>query len=268
MRAENGTLRSMQARNAHIYPQSTAGSQQLYDAFISYSHAADGRLAPKLQTALERYAVPWYRRPILHIFRDETNLSATPHAWPTIEINLDRARFLILMASPEAAASKWVRKEVEHWLATKSAETLLIVLTAGTIVWDDARGDFDWTRTTALPDVLKCQFQDEPLHVDLRNWGKTPNELSLRNDYFADQVLRLAAPLYGKPMDELSVQAVREIKRQIRHARVAAGIIAAFAIAAAWQWHAAVQERRVAEAQRSDAQATSKFIEASRLMAE
>jgi hypothetical protein len=82
----------------HVSGQSGSGVVGFlpYDAFISYSHAADGQLAPRLQTALERYAVPWYRRPILRIFRDETNLSATPHAWPTIEMNLDRARFLIL----------------------------------------------------------------------------------------------------------------------------------------------------------------------------
>ena len=260
------TTACRQARSAHSQPQSTAGSEQLYDAFISYSHAADGRLAPRLQTALERYAVPWYRRPILHIFRDETNLSATPHAWPTIELNLDRARFLILMASPEAAASKWVRKEVEHWLTTKSAETLLIVLTAGSIVWDDARDDFDWARTTALPNVLEAKFQDEPLHVDL-----APNELSLRNDHFADQVLRLAAPLHGKPMDKLSVQAVREVTRRIWHARIAVGIIAALGIAASmaatgfWkQWNEAQRQRDNArtqllamQARRADTKATS-----------
>lgn len=33
-----------------------------YDAFISYSHAADGRLAPAVQAALPRLAKPWYRR--------------------------------------------------------------------------------------------------------------------------------------------------------------------------------------------------------------
>ena len=32
-----------------------------YTAFISYSHAADGKLAPALQLALHRFARPWYR---------------------------------------------------------------------------------------------------------------------------------------------------------------------------------------------------------------
>ena len=30
-----------------------------YDAFVSYSHAADGRLAPAVQTGLQRLARPW-----------------------------------------------------------------------------------------------------------------------------------------------------------------------------------------------------------------
>ena len=29
-----------------------------YDAFLSYSHAADGKLAPALQRALHRFAKP------------------------------------------------------------------------------------------------------------------------------------------------------------------------------------------------------------------
>jgi hypothetical protein len=32
-----------------------------YDAFVSYSHAADGRLAPALQAGLQSLAKPWHR---------------------------------------------------------------------------------------------------------------------------------------------------------------------------------------------------------------
>ena len=92
-----------------------------YDAFISYSHAADGKLAPALQSALQRFAKPWYRRRALHIFRDQTSLAATPELWPTIQAALDDAKYFLLLASPEAAQSKWVRREVGHWLATKPA---------------------------------------------------------------------------------------------------------------------------------------------------
>ena len=31
----------------------------MYDGFISYSHAADDLLAPRLQAGLQRFANPW-----------------------------------------------------------------------------------------------------------------------------------------------------------------------------------------------------------------
>ena len=43
-----------------------------YHAFISYSHGADGQLARALQSGLQRLAKPWFRRPIIKIFRDQT----------------------------------------------------------------------------------------------------------------------------------------------------------------------------------------------------
>lgn len=55
-----------------------------YDAFISYSHALDGSLAPALQTGLERFAKPWYRPRALRVFRDTTNLAANPGLWSSL----------------------------------------------------------------------------------------------------------------------------------------------------------------------------------------
>src|SRR6266702_5457386 len=80
----------------------------LYDAFISYSYAKDKPIAAALQSVIQRLGKPWYRRRALRVFRDDTSLSATPHLWPTIEQSLGQSRFFILLASPEAAASKWV----------------------------------------------------------------------------------------------------------------------------------------------------------------
>ena len=102
-----------------------------HDAFISYSHAADGQLAPSLQQALQRLAKPWYRTRALRVFRDKTSLSAAPALWPSIEKSLQRCRYFLLLASPEAAQSKWVQQEVQWWLEHRSPETLLIVLTKG-----------------------------------------------------------------------------------------------------------------------------------------
>src|ERR1041384_812541 len=113
-----------------------------YDAFISYSHARDKPLAAALQGVIQRLGKPFYRRRALRLFRDDTSLSATPHLWPTIERALENSRYLILFASPDAASSKWVDDEVEYWLKHKSIDTLLLAVTDGALVWDDALGDF------------------------------------------------------------------------------------------------------------------------------
>lgn len=104
-----------------------------YDAFISYSHAADGELAPSLQKAFHRIAKPIFKFRSLNVFRDETSLSATPHLWNTIEDALRQSQYLVLLASPTAAQSIWVQKEVEFWLNNNSIETILIGLTEGNI---------------------------------------------------------------------------------------------------------------------------------------
>ena len=56
-------------------PAPPDGSEaQGYTAFISYSHAVDGRLAPALQSALHGFAKPWYRLRALRVFRDQASL--------------------------------------------------------------------------------------------------------------------------------------------------------------------------------------------------
>src|SRR3954469_24143610 len=114
----------------------------LYDAFISYSHAKDKPIAAALQSVIQKLGKPWYRRRGLRVFRDDTSLSATPQLWPSIEQALAQSRYLLLLGSPESAASPWVGKEVEYWLANKSVDTLLIGVTDGTLDWDGKKGDF------------------------------------------------------------------------------------------------------------------------------
>ena len=153
-----------------------------YDAFISYSHAADGNLAPAVQAGLERFAKSWWRRRALRIFRDETGLGVNPHLWRSIETALGDSSWFVLLASPDAAASVWVNKEIEHWLASKSAERILPVITDGTVRWDDAANDFA-TDATAIPPALRSRYDGEPLYLDLR-WARSEDELDLRHPRF------------------------------------------------------------------------------------
>jgi hypothetical protein len=86
-----------------------------YGGFLSYSHAADGLLAPRLQSGLRRFAKPWWKRRALRVFRDEASLSANPHLWSSIADALDDSGWFVLLLSPEAAQSEWVNREIDYW---------------------------------------------------------------------------------------------------------------------------------------------------------
>src|SRR3954453_11145067 len=130
-----------------------------FNGFISYSHAADGRLAPAVQRGLHRLAKPWNRRRRLWIFRDQTGLSVTPALWSSIEAALDASDWFVLLASPEAAGAMGVNRETAHWVASKPPERILPVLTDGHWQWDPARGDFT-ADSTAVPAELRGVFAE------------------------------------------------------------------------------------------------------------
>ena len=190
-----------------------------YDAFISYSHAADGRLAPALQAGLQRLARPWYRPRALRVFRDDTGLAVNPALWDSIAAALDSSRFFIVLLSPDAAASPWVNREIEQWLATKDPMAVLPVLTEGTLVWGGA------DTSTALPPALRGPFTEEPRHLDLR-WAREEGQLDLSNGRFREAVADLAAPLHGIPKDELEGEDLRQHRRTRRLARGAVALLA------------------------------------------
>jgi len=182
-----------------------------FDGFISYSHAADGRLAPAVQRGLHRLAKPWHRRRALWIFRDQTGLAVTPGLWSSIQQALDGSKFFVLFASPEAARSPWVNREIEHWVATKSTGRILPVVTDGEWRWDSATEDFDES-STAVPAALRGVFAEEPLYLDLR-WARDDLQLSLRHSRFRDAIAQLAAPMHGVSKDELEGEDVRQHRR-------------------------------------------------------
>jgi hypothetical protein len=195
----------------------------LYDAFVSYSHAKDKPIAAALQSRVQRLGKPWYRRRALRVFRDDTSLSATPSLWPTIEQALGQSRFLILLASPEAAASPWVNKEVAYWLDHKSADTLLIAVTDGVLAWDNSLGDFAWRERMPLPPVLTGRFASEPKCVDLTAYrdGADPGDAK-----FTELAADFAAAIHGMPKEDLLSQEVRQQRRALTLAWSAAGSVA------------------------------------------
>ncbi len=201
----------------------------VYDAFISYSHAKDKPIAAALQSVIQKLGKPWYRRRGLRVFRDDTSLSATPQLWPSIEQALAQSRYLLLLGSPELAASPWVGKEVEYWLANKSVDTLLIGVTDGTLNWDGKKGDFRWKPAPPLSPVLKGRFPAEPKWVDLSTYREGANP---RDHSFLDLGADFAAAIHGMPKEDLLSQEVRQQRRALSLAVSAAGLLLLLAVGA------------------------------------
>jgi WD40 repeat protein len=217
----------------------------LYRAFISYSHASDGKLAPSIQSGLQSFARPWYRLRAMRVFRDKTSLAVNPGLWPSIERALSQSDYFVLLASPTAAASPWVRRELGYWLSQRSPQTLLVVLTDGTLAWDPAAGDFDWSRTDALPSDVARRFVDEPLYLDLR-WARAEEQLSMRNARFRDAIADLASTLHARPKDDLVGEDVRRHRGAMRLAWSAVAALTVLTISALVAAYLAVQQRNLA----------------------
>src|SRR5262249_53995943 len=152
---------------------------------------------------------PWYRLRALRVFRDEASLSVSPQLWPSIERALTASRFLILLTSPEAAQSHWITKELQWWLThDPHGQRLLLVLTSGTLAWNEQAADFDSSLSTALPPDLRGVFEHQPRYIDF-SWARGQDQLDLRNPRFRALLAQLAGPIHGRHVDELEGEDVR-----------------------------------------------------------
>ncbi|MBT2382114.1 toll/interleukin-1 receptor domain-containing protein [Streptomyces sp. ISL-11] len=213
-----------------------------YDGFISYSHAADSAKSAHLRRGLQNFARNWRQLRALRIFLDNASLSANPSLWGEVERNLSGSGTFILLASPEAARSPWVAKEIAWWRAGSRARHLLIVVTGGELAWNHGEGDFDWDRTDCLPRALEGAFTEEPRWVDLR-WMTEEDSGSLRDPRFQKCVADLAAPLHGRPKEDLIGEDVTQHRRVRRFTRGAVAAITALAVAAGTTSVIAFQQR-------------------------
>lgn len=198
-----------------------------FDGFISYSHAADDLLAPRLQAGLQKFAKPWWKRRAVRIFRDESSLAANPHLWSSITEALDDSSWFVLLLSQDAASSEWVGKEIEHWIANRPADRILPVVTDGEFTWEN--GD---VTGTSVPPALQGVFGEEPRWVDLR-FARDEEQLDLQNPDFSAAVADIAATIRGVPKDELASEEVKQHRRTVRTAWAAVGLVTVLAIAAA-----------------------------------
>ncbi|WP_066363765.1 TIR domain-containing protein [Herbidospora mongoliensis] len=223
-----------------------------YDAFISYGSAADRQLARDVHRALHRLGRRWNQVRAVRVFRDDETLGVSNDLWGEIQKALDSSRFFILLASPAAAASRWVEREVHYWMERHQApDRLLIVLT---------RGDLH----VSLPAYLQRTDYPEPLYLDL-SWMNGSTDSRAKSARLAEDMARLAAPLHGVTKDELlgmDRRRQRNLRRIILAVTATLGLLAALAISMAIT---ATEQRDLARVESKRATSRSMILEAESL---
>lgn len=218
-----------------------------YRAFLSYSHK-DAAAARRLHRKLESYRMP--RRlagsetrlgPVPSrlgpIFRDREEFPAATDLSTSVRDALARSGALIVLCSPDAAASQWVAREIETFRALHPDRPVLAALLRG-----EPADSFPAALRTG-PDGAPV----EPLATDFRTGGDGPR-LAL---------LKLVAGITGVRLDAL-VQ--RDAQRRLRSVTaVTAAALFALLLTSALALFA-FAARSEAERQRAEAEGLIEFM--------
>lgn len=188
-----------------------------HDAFISYSRGASASLAAGLQRGIERYAKPWNRLRAARVFRDDSSMSANPGLWSAIKGGMESSEWFILLATPEAASSEYVAREVSWWVGERGVARILLVKGSGEIFWDPERSEFSVGGASAIPASLADAYQEEPRWVDM-SWYRDDTDRS--DPRFEGAVADLSSAIRGIDRDDLVGENVREAKKLRRVTRL------------------------------------------------
>ncbi len=208
-----------------------------YKAYISYSHC-DERWAKWLHRALESYRVPRklvgtksavgkVPARIRPVFRDRDDLSSAGDLVDTVKQALVDSENMIVVCSPDAAASFWVNEEIRQFASLGRDKKIFCVIVDG-----DPAGV--GTDSACFPAALAEIGLQEPLAADIRKWadGKRLSKL------------KLVSGMLGLPLDQLRRRDLQKRQRVWAMAAVASVAVAAVVIAAVTA-RIAAQQRRV-----------------------
>ncbi len=147
-----------------------------YTAFISYN-SRDDRWAKWLQRKLEAYMLPTVVRnergevvqPTrdegrkMRVFRYRSDLN-TVSLGEGLAKELDDARFLIVICSPNSAQSEWVGREIQHFIDTGRRDHIIPFIVDGT--------SYSSGEDECLNPVLKAAFPEgDILGVNINDYG-------------------------------------------------------------------------------------------------
>ena len=198
----------------------------------------------------EHGAVP---RRLTPIFRDRQELAAAKDLGNEIREALAASRFLIVLCSPAAAASKWTNAEVDSFKRVHPEGCVLAAIVAGEPFASDIPGR---EAEECLPPALRVEYdrrgrptrkRSEPLAADLREAGDG-RRLGL---------LKLVAGLIGVGLDDLVQR--EALRRQRRLATLSSASLAGMIVASVLAV-TAIDARDAARDQRREAESLIGFM--------
>lgn len=238
-------------------------AKQHYFAFLSYSHA-DQAIAEWLHEALENFRVPRrlvgrltengvVPRRLTPVFRDRGELAASDDLSEEIEEALAGSRFLVVLCSPAAVASKWTNAEIAAFKRLHPDGEVFAAIIAGEPFASETRGR---EAEECFPPALLQKYdargrptgkRAEPIAADLRQEGEG-KQLGL---------MQIIAGMLGVGLDEL-VQ--REGKRrQQRMTLIAAASLVGMIFTSGLSL-VAIQSRDAARDERREAEGLVAFM--------
>ncbi|MEJ7776041.1 MAG: TIR domain-containing protein [Sphingomicrobium sp.] len=234
-----------------------------YLAFVSYSHK-DEAVASWLHSALEHFRIPSslagrltdngvVPNRLTPIFRDRHELAAAQDLGAEIRQALAASRFLIVLCSPAAAASKWTNAEIDAFKRVRPDGCIIAAVVAGEPFASELPGR---EAAECFPPALRHRYDKrgratarraEPLAADLRD-HRDGKRLGL---------LKIVANMLGVGLDDLVQR--DHVRRQRRLAVIAAvslaGMLGASSLAVV-----AVNARDNATEQRREAEGLVGFM--------
>lgn len=192
---------------------------QKYDAFISYKHSElDSFVAKSLHFELEKFRLPkslvaeknMQKSRIERVFRDKEELPISNDLNDPLYNALANSEYLLVICTPRLPESEWCRKEITTFIELHGREKIFLILAEGEpeesfpkeLLYEEIK-----TTDEAGNEIIKKKTI-EPLAADVR--GKNASE---RKKKIREEILRIAAPMFGLNYDELK-QRHREQKQK------------------------------------------------------
>lgn len=232
-------------------PRTTVASATegfVYAAFISYSRT-DKVIAERFQRSLERFHIPRtirrqsegssrVPRRMVPVFRDISDGRVSPDLEEAVCDAMDKSAFLIVLCSQASATSKWVGREIEHFVSSGRSDRIIPVLVDG----EPATQRPTEPHGAVHPLLPLPKSGGAPLMPDLRDAG----------DGLQYTTLKVVAAMLDVAPHELSQRVTEQETRSRRRAYAVASLffgLALFAGVAAWF---AIERERTALARQSE----------------